>query len=83
MELFHVIEDGVAILRLKRGIFRQTKIYRRGEQVFAAVGGGYVRLIAYGGTTNTDITCLEVAGPGVTLDARRLPTWSAEEGACA
>lgn len=79
MDLFHVIEDGAAILRLKRGVFRQAKIYRRGADVFAAVGGGFVRLLAHGGTTNTDVTCLEVEGPGVTLDNRRLPKWVAPE----
>ena len=83
MELFHVIEDGAAILRFKRGIFRQAKIYRRGADVFAGVGGGFIRLLAHGGTTNVDVSCLEVAGPGGTLDARRLPKWSSEEGACA
>lgn len=39
MELFHVIDDGVVHLRSK-GVYRQTKVFRRGADVFAAYGGG-------------------------------------------
>jgi hypothetical protein len=67
VQLFHVIEDGAAILRLKGGVYRQTKIYRRGAEVFVGLGGGFVRLLKGGGTTKPDVTCLEVEGPGVVL----------------
>lgn len=60
MNLFHVINDGVAVLRVKGGIFKQSKIYRREAMVYAALGGGFVRLTRSGGTTNPNTTWHEV-----------------------
>lgn len=74
-ELFHIIDDGVAILRLRGKRYRQTKIYRRGQDVFADPGGGYVRLLSGGGTTDPAIGWLAVEGPGVTFRGSRIPTY--------
>ena len=43
MERFHVIEDAAAIL-VSKGVYRQAKVYRRGKELFAAYGAGFVRL---------------------------------------
>ena len=67
MELFHLIEEGVAILRAKGRIFKQTKIYRRGEDVFAPWGGGFIKLSRGGGTALPDLTVIEIEGPGVVI----------------
>lgn len=48
--LFHVIPDAYATLR-SRGVFRQSKLYMRGKQLYAAYGGGYVGLRRDYGTT--------------------------------
>lgn len=48
--LFHEIPDAFAILR-SRGVYRQAKLFRRGEQVYAAWGAGFVRLLGGSGTT--------------------------------
>jgi len=77
MELFHKIDDAVVILRT-RGLFKQTDVYRRGRDVFAKVGGGYIRLLAYGGTTIPATQWQDVEGPGIHLmgsDRQRLPYW--------
>lgn len=41
--LFHIIEDAHVIVRSK-GVFRQAKVYRRGERLFAGYGAGFIRL---------------------------------------
>jgi hypothetical protein len=69
MQLFEVIDDGVAILRAAKGVHKQTKVYRRGERVFVPHGGGFVRVVAefngaYG-TSHPDIKVLEIEAEGV------------------
>lgn len=66
MDYFHIIEEGVVILRGKRGLFKQAKVYRRGKDVFAGVSGGFIRLIGYGGTTNPEVKWLDIEAAGVT-----------------
>lgn len=48
--LFHEIPDAQVILRSK-GVFRQAKLFRRGEHVYAAWGSGFIRLLAHSGTS--------------------------------
>lgn len=73
MELFHVIEDGAAILR-SRGVFRQCKIYRRAKSIYAGYGAGFIRLTQGGGTSVPNVSWVGVAGPGVDEYAST-PTW--------
>ena len=44
MDLFHEIEGAVAILRLPKGVFKQVKMFHRGQDVYVAAAGGYVRV---------------------------------------
>ncbi len=44
MELFTLIEDAHAILRLPKGVQKQVKLYRRGLRVYVPHGGGYVEV---------------------------------------
>jgi hypothetical protein len=53
--LFHVIPDSFAVLVSKRGVYRQAKLYRRGDEVFAGHGGGFIRLLHGGGTSAPDV----------------------------
>lgn len=46
MELFTAIEDSYGVLRLSKGIFKQVKLYRRGERVFAPHAGGFIEIRA-------------------------------------
>ena len=47
MERFHIVEDAAVILR-SRGVYKQAKVFLRGNGVYAGVGGGFVRLYANG-----------------------------------
>lgn len=70
--LFHVIEDAQVVL-FSRGVYRQVKLYYRGDELFAAWGGGYVRLGASGGTSRPDVSYLHLDLPdSVTVRAGRL-----------
>jgi hypothetical protein len=61
--LFHIIEDAHAILRAKNGTFRQVKVFRRGDELFAGYGAGFVRLYHKAGTS----------APAIFLDTLVLP----------
>lgn len=67
MELFHIVEEGVALLRSK-GVYRQVKVYRRGKDVFASHGGGFVKLGSHGGTSNPNVSWDGVEGPEIFVD---------------
>lgn len=55
MDLFHVIEDKTVILRSK-GVYRQAKAYRRGDQLYAGFGVGFVKLCGANGTSNPNVS---------------------------
>jgi len=55
MDRFHVIDDAAVILRT-RGVYRQAKVYRRGIDVYAGFGNGFVRLHAGGGTSAPNLS---------------------------
>lgn len=48
--LFHEIPEAQAVLRSK-GVYRQVKMFRRGDGVYAAWGSGYIRLLGGSGTS--------------------------------
>lgn len=79
MQRFHVIEEGAVILRVKGGLYRQAKVYRRGQRVFAQFGAGFIRLMAGSGTTRTDVTWDGIEADGVTVDNRGCPSFPAGE----
>jgi len=54
-ELFHIIEEGQVVLRSK-GTFFQKKAYRRGNRIFAAWGGGFIRIGAGDATSNPHVS---------------------------
>lgn len=73
MDLFHVIEDGAAILR-RRGAFKQVKVFARAEHVYAEVSKGtYVRLLQGGRTSVPDVSWLDVEGPGISIGRSGAP----------
>ncbi len=71
IQLFHEIEDGIAIVRKPRGVHVQTKIYQRNGRVYIGAGGGFIRITArFGeeyGTSHPDYKVLEIEGTGVEL----------------
>lgn len=81
INLFHKIEDAVAIVRVKGGIHKQVDMYRRGDKVYIPLRGGYTRLTCrFGdGTIGTDCpntTVVEFEADGVTMDhGGKVPTF--------
>lgn len=64
MERFHVIDDAAAIL-VSKGVYRQAKVYRRGKELFAAYGTGFIRIYK-NGTSLPNVRCEDVDGVGET-----------------
>ena len=48
--LFREVPDAQVILR-SRGVYRQAKVFRRGSDIYAAWGSGFIRLLSGSGTT--------------------------------
>lgn len=71
MELFSKIDDALAIVRLPKGVHKQVGMYRRGETVYIAHGGGYVRVVQRFGkedtlsTTHPDVKVIDFEANGV------------------
>jgi hypothetical protein len=70
MQLFHLVEDAVAIVRMPKGIFRQAKMYHRGDRLFVGYGAGFLRITAkFGdswGTSHPEIRVMEFECPNAT-----------------
>lgn len=43
--------EGEACIIIEKGVFRQVDLYERGGQLFAKMGGGFIRLMSDGSTT--------------------------------
>ena len=63
MELFHIIDDVQVILH-SRGVYRQVPVYRRGADLFAKHGAGFVKLMSSKGTTAPNVSWLDMDGHG-------------------
>lgn len=66
MKRFHIVDDGVVILRSK-GVFRQAKLFVRDGYFYAGHGGGFVKLMSGNGTSVPAISWLEMDAPGYTV----------------
>lgn len=51
VQRFHEIADAAAILCNKQGVYRQAKVFRRGAEIYAGHGSGFIRLFGNGGTS--------------------------------
>lgn len=56
---FHVIDDAVCIIR-NRGVYRQVKVFRRGDFLYAGYGAGFVALYGNSGTSHPHISWDEI-----------------------
>lgn len=61
-ERFHILDEAVAILVMK-GVYRQAKVYRRGDGLYASHGSGFVR-IHRDGTSVPNLRCVGLETPG-------------------
>lgn len=55
MDVFSVVQDSCVILRSK-GVYRQEKVYQRGDRLYAGYGKGFIRLGGKGFTTCPNVT---------------------------
>lgn len=53
MNFFQQIE-GEACIIIDRGVFKQVDLYERGGELFAKLGGGFIRLMSDGSTTKSN-----------------------------
>lgn len=69
MERFHIIDDAAAIL-VSKGVYRQAKVYRRGKDLFASHGSGFIRLFREGTSLpNVRLDAIDVPGERINFDA--------------
>jgi hypothetical protein len=73
VNLFTVIDEGVAIIRCANGVFKQTKVYQRAGRVYVAHGGGFVRVCAKFndtfGTSHPNVKVIELEAEGVDAES--------------
>ena len=72
MDLFTVIEEAFVLVS-RKGVYRQAKVYRRGDKLYAGHGAGLVRLCAHGTTTVPDVKWLEIDGPDIVAKGTKEP----------
>ena len=77
MERFHIIDDGAAILRSK-GVYRQVKVYRRGKDIYAGYGNGFIKLGIGSATTLPNVSYDGIEAEGVILSDHNRPVWGGE-----
>lgn len=72
MDRFTIIEDACVII-FSKGVYRQVDVYRRGENYYAKVGAGFVRLLRHNATSVPQIRWYDGEGFSLepTLAARR------------
>lgn len=76
VQMFHVIDDTHVIIRA-RGVFRQSKVYRRGKALYAAWGGGFIQLRGNSGTSHPNVSWKETDAP-FTRGQFGHPVWNGE-----
>jgi len=54
-DLFHIVADTQIIVH-SRGTYYQRKVYCRGDRLYAAHGGGFVRIGAGDATSNPNVS---------------------------
>ena len=67
MERFTVVQDAAAII-VRKSVFKQVAVFRRGDGVYIAAGGGYVRIYANGSTGMPDVRWEDIDVPGMSAD---------------
>lgn len=54
--------EGHVLLRTKQGVFKEAKLALRGQDLFAVVAGGFVRLYANLDTSNPNLHWSDMVG---------------------
>lgn len=69
---FHIIDDGIVILRSK-GIYRQAKVYERKGEIYAGYGERFIKLGNAPNTTDPNVSWDEIDADGVTAAPGKRP----------
>lgn len=64
MQRFHIIQDA-EVITISKSVFKQAKVYHRGDALYVGAGGGYVRLYAGGNTGLPNLRWDDIEIPGV------------------
>lgn len=77
LQPFTLVEDGIAILRVKNGVQKQVKVYHRLGKLYVPLSGGFVRIVPqrwddYFSTVHPDAKVLEIEGEGITTNGKQL-----------
>lgn len=80
MELFTLIEDGSAIIRKPKGIFKQVKLYHRSGNVYIGEAGGFIQVRRKWGdepfsTSHPDIKVIDLEGKGLVFKDLNPPAY--------
>lgn len=62
--MFHIIQDAYCIVRNKRGVYKQAKMYHYKLGLYVGVSGGYVRVMRNGDLGTPDLSYVEIYLPG-------------------
>lgn len=63
MHRFHLVDEAAVILQSK-GVYRQVKVFRRENGLYAAHGSGFVRLYENHGTSHPTLRWDDIELPG-------------------
>jgi len=61
--MFHIIQDAYCILRTKRGVYKQTRVYAYKHGLYVGTSGGYCRLMTNGNVGTPDVSYVELHLP--------------------
>lgn len=79
---FHpfTIIEGAQVIVHSRGVYRQVKVFQRGDRIYAQHGSGYVKLYCGGATSAPNIRWAEIdPGDGSYVEAAGKVTYIAED----
>lgn len=79
--MFHIIQDAYCIVRGKRGVYKQTKVYRYNDGLYIGAMGGFVRLMKNGDVATPDLSYVELVVPYVDIGSTPTGalTWKARQ----
>lgn len=69
--LFHIVPGAQAIISVG-GVHKQVDVYHRGNGIYAAYSGGYVRLSETGGTSHPKVRLISLVAPTIQLGKSEL-----------
>lgn len=61
--MFHVIQDAYCIVKTRKGVFKQTKVYKYSGGLYINACGGFVRLMKGGDIGTPDMSYIELQLP--------------------